>query len=196
MRLPDSAHSAQPWRIHEMTSDFRVEDVWALPGSSGLEDIRRVVELLVSNDASHRLPFAVRALVAIRWKLGELVGWDRPDAGVGSRVPSLRARLPQDLLAAPSGPELPPFTSLYLLDDEWAAEVANRTMHGVLHVGRVPVGGGRYRVQMATLVKPNGLAGHAYMAAIRPFRRLLVYPALLRHVERTWQTGTHPLPSR
>ena len=75
-----------------------------------------------------------------------------------------------------------PFKSLYLTDDEFAAEVANRTMHGVLHLGRVPDAGGGYRAQMAVLVKPNGLFGRAYMVAIRPFRHLIVYPAMLRRM--------------
>jgi hypothetical protein len=104
-------------------------------------------------------------------------------------VPTLRDRLPADLRDAPSGPEFAsaPFTSLYLLDDEWAAEAANRTMHGVLHLGWVPDQDGRYHAQMAVLVKPNGLLGHAYMAAIRPFRHLIVYPALMREIERMWR---------
>ena len=97
---------------------------------------------------------AARALWALRWKLGKLLGWDDPDAGVGSRVPTLRDRLPVDLREAPSGPEFDalPFTSLYLLDDEWAGEIANRTMHGVMHLGWVPDGAGGYRGQMAVLV--------------------------------------------
>lgn len=33
-RLPQSAHTTQPWRIHELTGDFHLEDVWALPGAS------------------------------------------------------------------------------------------------------------------------------------------------------------------
>jgi hypothetical protein len=37
---------------------------------------------------------------------------------------------------------------------------------------------------MAVLVKPNGLLGNGYMAAIRPFRHLLVYPAMMRGIER------------
>jgi hypothetical protein len=130
---------------------------------------------------------AVRALFAIRWTLGRALGWDRPDAGLGSRVPTLRDRLPADLRAAPSGPDLGPFTSLYQLDDEWAAEIANRTMHGVMHIGWVPDGTGGYRGQMAVLVKQNGLFGAAYMTAIRPFRRLIVYPAMLRQIGRGWQ---------
>ena len=73
-----------------------------------------------------------------------------------------------------------PFTSLYLLDDEWAAEVVNRTVHGVMHIGWVSDGSGGYRGQMAVLVKPKGPLGTAYMAAIMPFRRLIVYPPLMR----------------
>ena len=40
---------------------------------------------------------AVRALFALRWKLGEWFGWDDEDDGLGSRVPTLRDRLPSDL---------------------------------------------------------------------------------------------------
>ena len=88
--------------------------------------------------------------------------------------------------AGPRFDELP-FTPLYLTADEWAAEIANRTMHGVLHLGWVPDGSGRYRGQMAVLVKRNGKLGTAYMAAIRPFRHLLVYPQMLRDIEREWR---------
>jgi hypothetical protein len=80
-------------------------------------------------------------------------------------------------------------TSLYMTDDEWATEMANRTVHSVMHIGWVPDGAGGYRGQMAVLVKPNGLFGTAYMAAIKPFRYLLVYPALMRRLERDWQAG-------
>jgi len=59
---------------------------------------------------------------------------------------------------------------------------------------------------MAVLVKPNGPLGTAYMAAIRPFRHLIVYPMLMREIQRAWQaldadpaTGAHdsrpPIPS-
>ena len=104
-------------------------------------------------------------------------------------MPTLRDRLPANLRDAPSGPDFDalPFTSLDLLDDEWAAEIANRTVHGVMHIGWVPSGTGGYRGQMAVYVKPNGLLGTAYMAAIKPFRHLLVYPALMRTLEREWR---------
>jgi hypothetical protein len=199
MRLPNSAHTSRPWRIHEITDDFRLEDVWALPTPGGRrDDLPRLVQRFVSGDPSQSPSRAARALWAIRWKLGELFGWDDPDAGLGSRVPTLRDRLPEDLRDAPSGPEFDslPFTSLYLLDDEWAAEIANRTVHGVMHIGWVPDGAGGYRGQMAVLVKPNGLFGTAYMAAIRPFRHLIVYPPMLRLIERQWRArDDEPTPA-
>jgi Protein of unknown function (DUF2867) len=191
MKLPDAAHLAQPWRIHALTPDFRLEDVWALPTPGGPDDFHRLVEQFASSDPTHRSPVPVRALFALRWKLGELFGWDDPDTGLGARVPTLRDRLPADLRDGPTGPdpEALPFTPLYLADDEWAAEIANRTMHGVVHLGWVPDGDGGYRGQMAVLVKPNGALGDAYMAAIAPFRHLIVYPAMLREFGRRWRTA-------
>jgi uncharacterized protein DUF2867 len=187
-RLPNTSHTSRPWRIHELTRDFRLEDVWELPGTGGPDDFPRLVQLIASLDPSQGSSRAARTLWAIRWKLGELLGWDGPDAGLGSREPTLRDRLPADLRDAPSGPDFEalPFTSLYLIDDEFAAEIANRTMHGVMHIGRVPDGTGGYRAQMAVLVKPNGLFGTAYMAAIRPFRHLIVYPAMMREGRDLW----------
>jgi Protein of unknown function (DUF2867) len=187
MRLPDSAHTSRPWRIHEITRDFRLEDVWALPTPGGPDDFPRLVRQATSLDPSRSASLPVRALFAIRWKVGGLLGWDSPQAGLGSRVPTLRGRLPADLRDAPTKDFAAlPFTPLYMLDDEFAAEIANRTMHGVMHLGWVPDGNGGYRGQMAVLVKPNGPMGTAYMAAIAPFRHLIVYPPMLREIGRSW----------
>ena len=192
MRLPNSAHTSRPWRIHELTRDFRLEDVWALSTPGGRDDFPRLVQGIASGDPSQSPSRAARTLWAIRWKLGKLLGWDVPDAGLGSRVPTLRDRLPADLRDAPSGPDFDalPFDSLYLTDDEWAAEIANRTMHGVMHIGWISDGTGGYSAQMAVLVKPNGLLGTVYMTAIRPFRHLIVYPSMLRQIERRWRADT------
>jgi hypothetical protein len=189
VRLPDTAHTSRPSRIHELTRDFRLEDVWSLPTPGGPDDFPLLVRLFASGDPSRGSSRAARALWAIRWRVGELLGWEDPDAGLGSRVPTLRDRLPADLRDAPSGPDFPalPFTSLYLIDDEFAAEVANKTMHGVVHLGWVPDGTGGYHGQMAVIVKPNGLLGTGYMAAINPFRHLIVYPRMLRKLGVQWR---------
>ena len=106
MRLPNSAHTSQPWRIHEVAPDFQVEDVWALPTPGGPDDLARLVRLRADEDEDGReFPAVFRALFALRWKLGELFGWDKADSG-SERVRSLRERLPADLLEAPRGPDL------------------------------------------------------------------------------------------
>ena len=191
MQLPDTAHTTRPWRIHELTEDFRLEDVWALPTPGGSDDFPLLVEGFAAGAPEQSGSLAVRALFSLRWKLGALLGWDDDDAGVGGRVPTLKDRMPPDLREAPSGPQFDslPFTPLYLLEDEWAAEIANKTMHGVLHHGWVRDLTGNYRGQMAVLVKPNGRLGSAYMAAIRPFRHLVVYPTMLRGIGRDWRLG-------
>jgi hypothetical protein len=187
LRLPIGAHTVQPWRIHDLTPDFRVEDVWALPTVGGPGDLRRLVDQFATGIEHVSAP--TRVLFAARRTLGALAGWDRPGTGVGTRVRSLRERLPADLREGPPGPDLPrlPFRSVYLTDSEWAAEVANGTVHAVVHIGWVRAGDGGYRGQMAILVKPNGRVGRAYMTAIAPFRYLVVYPALIRSIERAWR---------
>jgi hypothetical protein len=187
MRLPNTAHTSRPWRIHEPTPDFDVEDVWALQTPGRPDELPRLVSQIASDNFPDGAPLVVRILWEARWKIGALLRWDGQGAGVGSRVTSLRDRLPSDLRDAPSGLEIgSPFTSVYQLEDEWAAEMANRTVHAVMHIGWVPDESGGYRGQMAVLVKPNGLFGAAYMAAIKPFRYLIVYPALMRRFERGW----------
>jgi hypothetical protein len=186
MKLPTTAHTSRPWRIHEIVPDFRLEDVWALPTPGRADEFPTLVEGFAAADPAKSLPRAARALWSLRWKLGDLFGLDDQGSGLGSRVTTLRERLPDDLRAA-AGPEFQslPFTSLYLTDDEFAAEIANQTMHGVLHLSWVAEGSG-YRGQMAVYVRPNGLLGSAYMAAIKPFRHLVVYPQMFRAMERRW----------
>jgi Protein of unknown function (DUF2867) len=189
MKLPKAAHVSRPWRIHELTADFRLEDVWALQTPGGPDDLVRLVQILASGDPSQSSSRAARTLWTIRWKAGELLGWDAADTRHGPDRPTLRDRLPPDLHDAPSGPDFAalPFTSLYLLADEWAAEVVNRTVHGIMHIGWVPDGTGTYHGEMAVYVKPNGLLGKGYMATIKPFRHLIVYPPLIRQIERRWR---------
>ncbi|MFJ9818455.1 DUF2867 domain-containing protein [Streptomyces sp. NPDC101151] len=193
MRLPGTAHTYRPWRIHEITRDFRLEDVWALPTPGGPDDLPHLVgQIANGGGAKTAISSPVyRGLFAIRWMLGRLLGWDKDGTGIDAQVPTLRDRLPADLREGPRGPDSQslPFTSVYQLHDEWAAEIVNRTVHAVMHISWVPDKADGYRGQMAVLVKPNGRFGILYMAAIKPFRYLGVYPALFRAMGRKWQAS-------
>jgi hypothetical protein len=177
--------------------DFTLEDVWALPVHGGAEDFQTLLELLAASDPSSAESLPTRVLWGIRDRLGSWLGLGRisaqDDAAGKLSIPgreetSLNNRLPEDLrnTAADLRFGSLPFAPLYRTNVEFAAELSNQTVHGVMHLAWVDQGDGRYQGQMAVYVKPRGRFGQAYMALIKPFRLLIVYPALMRQTERTW----------
>jgi Protein of unknown function (DUF2867) len=194
MRVPNAVHESRPWRIGEIAPDFALEDAWALPVYGGAGDFPALLEVMTSRDLAREASPVTRALFAVRWQLGRWFGWDRaaerPIPGRVSEAPevSLAGRLPADLRGTAAGLKSgSPFSPLYRTDREFAAEISNQTVHGVLHLGWVDRGQGRYQGQLAVYVKPRGRFGRQYMAFITPFRRWIVYPALMRQIERVWQ---------
>ena len=192
MRLPNSEHESHAWRIGEIAPDFRLEDVWALPAHGVVGDFATLLEVMASLDPANGGSRATRALFSIRYRVGGWFGWDdapRPLAIPDDTKSTLSARLPEDLRdTATGGPDLSSygFEPLYRTDVEWAAELSNRTVHAVMHLAWVDHGAGRYQGQMGVYVKPRGRFGAGYMAVIAPFRHWVVYPALMRQVERAW----------
>jgi hypothetical protein len=201
MRLPNSAHESAPWRIREIVPDFTLEDVWELPARGGVGDFDDLIALAASADPTDADSLATRALWRLRDRLGAWLDLGRisaPDEVVGAGelpIPgrsetSLARRLPDDLRGTATDLDFGslPFVPLYRTDVEFAAEMSNKTVHGVMHLAWVDQGGGRYQAQMAVYVKPRGLGGKAYMALIKPFRYWIVYPALMRQTERMWNS--------
>jgi hypothetical protein len=198
VRLPNAAHESRPWHIRRVASDFTLEDVWALPVYGEAGDFPRLVQVMATLDPTATPSAASRLLFDIRFRLGRLFGWD--DNRQERRIPastdvSLARRLPSDLRDTAIGMRLGSqkleklgahFTPLYITDRESAAEISNQTVHGVLHLGWVEQENGRYQGEMAIYVKPRGWMGHAYMALIKPFRYAVVYPGLMRQIERAW----------
>ena len=102
VETPSSAHFSRPWRIHELTRDFRLEDVWALPTPGGPDDFPRLVQMVASVGEARRRFSVVGMLFAVREALGRVFGWDNT---ADDRVrPSLRDRLPADLRGRPLQP--------------------------------------------------------------------------------------------
>jgi hypothetical protein len=202
-RIPNSAHESRPWRIREIVPDFILEDVWALPVEGGAGDFPQLLETIGALSPGQSDSRATRFLWGLRDRLGAWLELGRisvpadagPDAAK-SRLPipgtgeaSLAERLPEDLRGTGAGASFGslPFVPLYRTDMEAAAEVSNRTVHGVAHLAWADRGEGRYQGQMAVYVKPRGAFGRGYMALIKPFRYLIVYPALMRQLEQAWE---------
>ena len=193
MRLPNAAHQSRPRRIREIAPDFTVEDVWALPVHGAAGDFPALLDLMASGDPANAESLAARVLWRVRWRLGSWLGWDDAAGKLpipGTSEASLAGRLPDDLRNTAADLDFGslPFAPLYRTDTEFAAELSNRTVHGVMHLAWVDQGEGRYQGQMAVYVKPRGRLGKGYMALIKPFRHEVVYPALMRQIERAWHT--------
>jgi Protein of unknown function (DUF2867) len=203
MRLSNEAHESRPWRIREIAPDFALEDVWALPVHGGAEDFQTLLELMASGDPGNAQSLPTRLLWRVRDQLGSWFDLGRisapidggRDDGAADKLPipgtnetSLTSRLPDDLrdTAADLDFDSLPFAPLYRTDVEFAAELSNQTVHAVMHLAWVDQGEGRYQGQMAVYVKPRGRLGKGYMMLIKPFRYWVVYPALMRQIERTW----------
>jgi hypothetical protein len=206
-RLPNSTHEAHQWVIAQIAPDFRLLDVWALPVEGGPDEFASFLEMMASSDPAHTGTTASRALFALRYRLGAWFGWD--DAAKKRPIPgctetTLSARLPAGLRGSAKTPVIGDemrragggFTPLYRTHREWAAELSNATVHGVLHLAWVDQGGGRYRAQMGVYVKPRGGLGELYMRLIQPFRHLIVYPALVRQIGRSWDARTMARPAK
>lgn len=193
MRIHPSEHVTQPWRIHEIVPDFRLEDVWEVPVDLTADDFPHIVAAMAEQHPEQTAGPVVAALLKVRRGLGKTFNWDKADQGLDGRVASLRERLPPDLRDGPRGPEANGFAfhPLYLQPNEFAAEMANATVQGVMHLGLVETSPGVHRGRMAVLVKPNGRLGRIYMAAIKPIRYGIVYPLMLRAMAKRWAQVRH-----
>ena len=175
-----------PLRVHQFLVGVPLHDVWAV-------DLPRTRSGITLDDflrAADGLPFrasrTVRALMSIRFFVGRLLGWDREPNGPVAETFATRltsADLAQTL--APAGTREGLFRTVYRFKDEQLLEIINRTIHAAALSTLVDTGNA-YRLYFAVYVLGVGRLSSYYMALIDPFRRLIVYPSLLRSVRATW----------
>ena len=197
MRMRNAEYAARPWRIVLIAPDFKLLDAWdtTVQGSQGEFDaFLDTVNTLDPEKGGSRV---VRALFRLRHRLGRWFGWNDGGWGVGDiklAIPgctetTLGARLPEDLKNTVPVPQnsASKWRTLYHTEDEFAAELSNKTVHVVKHLVWVAQGAGRYRGQMGVYVKPRGWFGSFYLTLIGPFRHAIVYPAGMRRIRRAWE---------
>jgi hypothetical protein len=204
MRISNAVHEARPWRIRDIAPEFKVEDVWALPVHGSAGDFQTLLEIMVSLDPTKSESLPTRMLWGFRDRLGVWFDLGRASVPVddaradaegqlpipGTTETSLNDRLPEDLSNTATDLTFTsmPIAPLYRTDDEFAAELSNRTLHAVVHLTWIDQGAGRYRGHLAIYAKTRGSLGKVYVALVRPFRRWIVYPGLLRQIEKAWNT--------
>jgi hypothetical protein len=175
-----------PLRVHAFLAGVPLHDVWAvdLPPAPGpitlAEFLRRAGPLF------RETPPAVRALLSLRFFVGGLFGWDQPPPD--SLSESFAQRLTDADRArslAPAGIPDGTFRIVYRFENEQLVEIINRTAHAAALSALVETATG-YRFYFAVYVREVSPLTPLYMAAIDPFRKLIVYPALLRSIAAQW----------
>lgn len=174
-------------RVHTFLADVPLHDVWRMTLRGGGPD-RTVLDFkgLMAGSTERQPNPAVRGLFALRGWLGRAFGWDDPQDP--RQPPSYQDHLTEAdrgrTLEPPGSGEF--FQVLYTFERETLAEIRNRTVHAFVCFAIAPDAGDDWRGYMAVYVKPVGVITRAYMSMIDPFRRLIIYPSLIRQLERRW----------
>lgn len=174
---------------HRVLEEVPLHDVWQveLPGGGEGRTVADFHRLMSFDSVAEANP-VVGFLFKLRGWLGSIFGWDAAPRESAARGPTLLDRVPKEVLERslePPGSPDGPFNLLYALDGERVSEVRNATVRAYSVLAMKSVDGG-YRAFWAIHVASVGPITGFYMALIAPFRRFLVYPAILRHVHRAW----------
>lgn len=187
MRISPEEFQRLELEVHAFLRGVPIEDVWVVDLPDGGPE-RTILDLraVLSADALLSASALVRALVAIRGFAGRLFGWDRarPEHAAESYVHRLSPEQRSRSLVPP-GTADGPFRSVYVYPAEALSEVRNATVHAFSCMALRPRGSG-YRLYWAVYVKPVSPLTRLYMAAIDPFRRVIVYPTILRRARAEW----------
>ena len=186
MRIEPGEFRARPLRVHTLLHDVPLEDVWEirlLGGGTGrtMQDVRTVFTAGVE-----AAPPVVKGLFRLRGRIGALLGWDRQHSAwtAESFVHRLSPADRAQSMAAPGTPD-GRLSLLYRFEYEQLSERRNATVHAFSSLSIRPAPGG-YLAYWAIYVQPVHRFSKLYMMAIAPFRRLVVYPAIIRNVQSAW----------
>ena len=186
MRIDPGEFRARPLRVHALLHDVPLEDVWAirLPGGGAGRTIQDVRTVFIA--AVEAAPPVVKGLFHLRGRIGALLGWDHQRSAWTAELyvhrlsPSDRAQS----LVTPGTPD-GRLSLVYRFEDEQLSERRNATVHAFssLSIRRTSDG---YLAYLAIYAQPVHRFTRLYMRAIAPFRRLIVYPAIIRKVQSAW----------
>jgi hypothetical protein len=175
-----------PLRVHQFLGDVPLHDVWAVDLPRTRSGITLDEFLRAADGRPFRPSMVVRALLSIRFFVGRLLGWDRePDGPVRETFATRLTTADLSQTLTPVGTRERLFRTVYRFKNEQLLEVINRTAHAAALSALVDTGNA-YRLYFAVYVRNTGRLTPFYMALIDPFRRLIVYPSLLRSVRTTW----------
>ena len=183
MRVPPAEYLSLKLRAHDLLQSVPLYDVSAVdPPGGGAGRSVADIRALDSAAAPSRI---AKTLYGLRHFLGRAFGWDRvPMRPEDSLLSHLSERDRRDSEIDPGTPD-GSFLLLYQFPGESLREIRNATVHGYVCVAlaRTPTG---YRMYFAVYVLPVSWLTRPYLIAIEPFRRFILYPAMLSRIRRAW----------
>lgn len=193
MRINQEEHLKLPWRVHRLLPDLRVEDVWELPvemeSDQGIGELYHAFVKAMEQTVKTGM---AGWLFRLRLAIGSILGWENhektkvrfPEGSIRAQYAEQEGLSRLDM----NYPSFGDFVPVYDLRDEMLAEIENETVLAAAHFGKFEKDVGKFGVHMTIYVKPKGWFGEFYMALIKPFRLVVVYPAMLAMIGRQWRT--------
>jgi hypothetical protein len=175
-----------PLRVHTFLTGVPLHDVWFvdLPrwrAGVTLDDFLRAEDNCLFAPSS-----LVRMLLDIRLFIGRFFRWDREPAPTAWKTFATRLTNTDRLrLLATAGTRDGFFQVVYRFENEQLVELINRTVHAAALSALVEKATA-YRFYLGVYVRSVSRFTPFYMALIDPFRKLIVYPSLLRSVSARW----------
>lgn len=185
-RISTQEFERLPLRVHDFLAGVSLHDAWAVDLPRARSGIT-LAEFLGTAGASPFTPSTVvRTLLDTRLFVGRLLGWDREPTAAAwkSFAKRLTATDLSRSLVPPGTPE-GPFRVVYRFENEQLLELINRTAHAAALSALVETETA-YRFYFGVYVCSVSRFTPLYMAVIDPFRKLIVYPSLMRSVRATW----------
>jgi hypothetical protein len=175
-----------PLRVHAFLAGVPLHDVWAvdLPRPRGGITLDEFVR--AAGKRLYALSPLARMLLDIRLFVGRIFGWDRDSAASASETFATRlTAADRSRSLVPAGTPDGLFRVVYSFENEQLVEITNRTAHAAALSALVETASA-YRFYFGVYVQSVGRFTPLYMALIDPFRKLIVYPSLLRSVRASW----------
>jgi len=175
-----------PLRVHDILAGVPLHDVWAVDLPRARSGITLDEFLPTPNACLCTPPPLVHALLNIRLFVGRLLGWDRqPTSTAWESFATRMTTADRSRSLVPAGAREGLFRVVYRFENEQLLELVNRTAHAGALSALVETANA-YRFYFGVYVRSVSRFTPVYMALIDPFRKLVVYPSLLRAIRAKW----------
>jgi len=191
-------------RVHAFLADVPLHDVWSvdLPrwrAGITLDEFLRTpstskLDACGCSESSSLFTrsLLVRILLGIRFFVGRFFGWDHEPPATPCKTFATRLTDTDRLRSlVVAGTRDGFFRVVYRFENEQLLELINQTAHAAALTTLVETASA-YRFYLGVYVRSVSRFTPLYMTLIDPFRKLMVYPSLLRGVRARWDQAFGP----